>query len=67
MLFLVIFFFVYVLGWVFVGKVVGLIVVFLIIVICGGWYDLGWFWILEMGVWFFVLGMVLIFCVLVFL
>lgn len=38
---------------------------FVMVFIKGSWYDLGWFWIVEMGVWFFVLGVVLILLVMV--
>jgi hypothetical protein len=66
-LFLVIPLSVYALGRAFVGKMAGLIAALMIIVTRGGWYDLGWFWILEMGVWPFALGAALTFFALVLL
>jgi len=52
---------VYALGRAFVGKTAGLVAGVLMVVTRGGWYDLGWFWILEMGVWPFALGACLTF------
>jgi len=46
----------YVLGRAFLGRAAGAIAGLLLVVTRGGWYDLGYFWILEMGVWPFALG-----------
>ncbi len=46
----------YVLGRAFLGRTAGFVGGMLLVMTKGGWYDLGWFWILEMGVWPFALG-----------
>ena len=46
----------YTLGRAWFGKVAGTFAGVLLAVTRGSWYDLGWFWILEMGVWPFALG-----------
>ncbi len=46
----------YVFGRAFVGRTAGLVAGLCLALTKGSWYDLGWFWILEMGVWPFALG-----------
>ena len=46
----------YVMGRAFFGRAVGTIAALMMVLTRGGWYDLGWFWIVEMGVWPFALG-----------
>ncbi len=46
----------YAMGRAFVGRAAGAIAGLCLVLTKGGWYDLGWFWVLEMGVWPFALG-----------
>lgn len=46
----------YALGRAFIGRTAATIGGLLIVTTKGSWYDLGYFWILEMGVWPFALG-----------
>ncbi|HIN86899.1 MAG TPA: hypothetical protein EYN06_10485 [Myxococcales bacterium] len=47
---------IYALGRALLGPGPALIAALLMTVTRGGWYDLGWFWVVEMGVWPFALG-----------
>jgi hypothetical protein len=47
---------VYALGRALLGPGPGAIAGLLMVMTRGGWYDLGWFWVVEMGVWPFALG-----------
>ena len=46
----------YALGRAWFGPIAGTFAGLLLAFTRGSWYDLGWFWILEMGVWPFALG-----------
>jgi hypothetical protein len=46
----------YTLGRAWFGKIAGTFAGLMLALTRGSWYDLGWFWILEMGVWPFALG-----------
>ncbi|MFT7625111.1 MAG: putative membrane protein, partial [Myxococcota bacterium] len=46
----------YVLGRALLGRAAGTFAAVAMVLTRGGWYDLGWFWIVEMGVWPYALG-----------